>query len=103
MDLHVSSVQSILKTPIILKVPIYQRKYRWTNTRIVPFWEDILSMVSSTKNGKMSSGHYMGTLLFAPTKSISPIDITTRVRIIDGQQRLTTFSLLLATIREVGP
>lgn len=44
----------------------------------------------------------MGALILAPGGDGFIIGVTPRVQVIDGQQRLTTFQLFLAALREVG-
>ena len=102
MEPNVSTVGSILSAPLVCLVPFYQRKYQWTDDQINPLWDDILSKVPGMSKNGIGSNHYLGALIFAHDKAGSPVLKTPRVRIIDGQQRLTTFLLLLASIREVA-
>eukprot|EP00873_Tetraselmis_striata_P024442 jgi/Tetstr1/444706/TSEL_032554.t1 len=44
----------------------------------------------------------MGALILAPLGEGSQIGVTPRVQVVDGQQRLTTFQLFLAALREVA-
>jgi hypothetical protein len=52
--------------------------------------------------GKPKFSHYMGALILAPGGDGFTIGATPRVQVVDGQQRLTTFQLFLAALREVG-
>lgn len=70
-------------------IPVYQRNYSWTrSTECQTLWDDLLYIINSGKNSK----HFFGSV-------VSVIDSeTSEFIIIDGQQRLTTVSLLLLAI-----
>jgi uncharacterized protein DUF262/uncharacterized protein DUF1524 len=70
-----------------LKVPIYQRSYSWTDVQVEQFWTDLAECRGS------GQPYFLGTLVMATEAS-------REYRIIDGQQRLATCSLLLASIRD---
>lgn len=83
-------------------VPIYQRQYSWRTARLQPFWEDVAAKAEEALEGKPKFSHYMGALILAPGGDGFTIGVTPRVQVVDGQQRLTTFQLFLASLREVG-
>ena len=83
-------------------VPLYQRKYQWGDRRLIPFWEDVEAKASEILEGESKFQHYMGALILAPIGESAQIGVTPRVQIVDGQQRLTTFQLFLAALREVA-
>lgn len=84
-------------------VPIYQRKYQWDDAQLDPFWNDVeMKAVELIEDGK-GFKHYMGALILLPeVESSSQIGLTPKVQVVDGQQRLTTFQLFLAAIREIA-
>ena len=83
-------------------VPLYQRKYQWADERLVPFWDDVEAKAAEVLDGSNRFQHYMGALILAPLGEGSQIGVTPRVQVVDGQQRLTTFQLFLAALREVA-
>ena len=83
-------------------VPLYQRKYQWADERLVPFWDDVEAKAAEVLGGNNRFQHYMGALILAPLGEGSQIGVTPRVQVVDGQQRLTTFQLFLAALREVA-
>ena len=83
-------------------VPIYQRQYSWRTPRLQPFWEDVVAKAEEALEGKPKFSHYMGALILAPGGDGFTIGVTPRVQVVDGQQRLTTFQIFLAALREVG-
>lgn len=76
-----------------LVIPIYQRLYSWEKEQCKQLWDDIIKIGG---NDKMD-GHFIGSILYA----LDGIYTTSHneLLIIDGQQRLTTITLLLTALR----
>ncbi|MGL2670574.1 GmrSD restriction endonuclease domain-containing protein [Helicobacter pylori] len=73
-------------------IPIYQRLYSWKKEQCEQLWDDIIKIGG---NDKMN-GHFIGSILYVldgNTHSNNPL------LIIDGQQRLTTITLLFIALR----
>ncbi len=73
-------------------IPIYQRLYSWGKEQCKQLWDDIIKIGG---NDKMN-GYFIGSILYVldgNTHSNNPL------LIIDGQQRLTTITLLLIALR----
>lgn len=102
MDADDHPVETILADARRFMVPLYQRKYQWADNRLEPFWDDVEAKAAEVLEGESRFQHYMGALILAPIGEGSKIGVTPRVQVVDGQQRLTTFQLLLAAIREVA-
>ncbi len=102
MDAKDHPVISVLGNQRRFVVPIYQRQYQWGETRLQPFWEDVVAKADESLSGKPKFSHYMGALILAPGGDGFTIGATPRVQVVDGQQRLTTFQLFLAALREVS-
>jgi uncharacterized protein with ParB-like and HNH nuclease domain len=67
------------------RIPRFQRPYSWTRENIQDFWDDIV------KNATES--YFIGSMVVFN-------DGSQRFGVVDGQQRLTTITILLAVIRE---
>lgn len=102
MDADDHPVEVVLKEARRFKVPLYQRKYQWGDKQLEPFWEDVSAKATEVLEGGSKFQHYMGALILAPVDTGSQIGITPIVQVVDGQQRLTTFQLFLAALREVA-
>lgn len=96
------AVEEILTDGRRFMVPLYQRKYQWHDTQLVAFWEDVEAKAIEVLEGTFKFQHYMGALILAPLGEAAQISVTPKVQVVDGQQRLTTFQLFLAAIREVA-
>jgi hypothetical protein len=102
MDAKDHPVIAVLGDQRRFVVPIFQRHYSWGEDRLEPFWDDVCAKAEEVQDGKPKFSHYMGALIFAPGGDGFTIGATPRVLVIDGQQRLTTFQIFLAALREVG-
>lgn len=79
-------------------IPIYQRTYSWTEKQCRQLWDDILRAGSNTD----ISVHFIGSIVYIE-QGLSQVSHQAPLLVIDGQQRLTTVSLLLeALARAVG-
>jgi uncharacterized protein with ParB-like and HNH nuclease domain len=75
-------------------IPLFQRPYSWKRENWKTLWDDMLVQYDSEDK----SAHFMGTIVSVPARSV-PVGVS-KYLIIDGQQRLTTISLLLAALRD---
>lgn len=74
-------------------IPIYQRTYSWQIKQCKQLLDDIIRCGSNTNQ----LSHFIGSVVyFKPSNS--PVTSVPELLVIDGQQRLTTVSLLLAAI-----
>ena len=73
-------------------IPVYQRKYAWKNDNCRQLYEDLKKIVRDNR-----SSHFFGSIV----SSVVGNGSKTEYHIIDGQQRLTTVSLLLLAIRNL--
>jgi len=76
-------------------IPIYQRTYSWREPECDQLWRDIL------KSGAEQTvvGHFVGSVVYIE-EAQSNVGRWSPYLVIDGQQRLTTVSLLLAALAE---
>lgn len=70
------------------QVPDYQREYVWTDKEVYQLLDDINDEINGS-----DKEYFIGTVLVAPT------EIKNHYEVIDGQQRLTTFFLILCALR----
>ena len=73
-------------------VPVYQRPYSWGEEQCAQLWDDILS----TGRGR-STVHFTGSIVTIQDGSLSKQGVAPLL-LIDGQQRITTISLLLVAL-----
>jgi len=79
-------------------IPIYQRTYSWTYKQCRQLWDDIQRAGSSDT----IAVHFIGSIVYVE-QGLSQVTHQAPLLVIDGQQRLTTVSLLLeALARALG-
>lgn len=71
----------------ILEIPFFQRAYVWNDDN----WKDLLEDLLKT-----SGSHFLGSIILKRAKSIT--GTADKAIIIDGQQRLTTLSILIKAL-----
>lgn len=69
-----------------VKIPFFQRRYVWDKDN----WEDLLSELLRTKR------HFLGSIILKQLPSLS--GEPKELEVVDGQQRLTTLSILLKAL-----
>lgn len=74
-------------------IPIYQRTYCWTEKECRQLWDDIVRTGADNR----ISVHFVGSIVYID-KADANITNWEPLLVIDGQQRLTTVSLLLAAL-----
>jgi len=86
-------------------VPIYQRRYEWETDKgkkqIPGLWEDLKDRANELLAGRDLQPHYVGSMIYAQPV-LSGVGEVPQHYIVDGQQRLTTFQLIFAALREVA-
>lgn len=80
-------------------VPIYQRTYSWLRPQCEQYWHDLLT---AGRDAKVEA-HFLGAVVYIG-RGLHQVTDVSQYLVIDGQQRLTTTSLLLlALARHLGP
>ncbi|GAA8840254.1 DUF262 and DUF1524 domain-containing protein [Helicobacter pylori] len=72
-------------------IPIYQRLYSWEKEQCQQLWDDIIKIGGDDK----MNGHFIGSILYVQVDATH----SSPLLIIDGQQRLTTITLLFIALR----
>lgn len=84
------SIKELFNGEMSFEIPMYQRNYAWGEREIVQLINDIADCTSL----KLSRSYYLGTLVVYPRQSESKIIY----EVVDGQQRLTTFLIMLIAL-----
>ena len=86
-----NTFRKLIGNGLTYRIPRFQRDYSWSNDE----WEDLWGDILATLEAGADASHYMGYLVLQSTDD-KTFDI------IDGQQRITTLSLLvLAVIKNI--
>ena len=95
MDATKGNIYAILNGNKQFLIPVYQRLYSWEIEQCQRLWKDIVSMQKQHK-----VGHFVGSIVNIAEQAM-PTGVQ-KYMIIDGQQRMTTLSLLLIALRDYG-
>lgn len=82
----------IKKSPQFV-IPIYQRTYSWTEKECRQLWDDIVR----TGGNDAIAVHFVGSIVYIEA-GLSQVTHQAPLLVIDGQQRLTTVTLLIAAL-----
>lgn len=75
-------------------VPRFQREYSWTKEEVDEFWDDIVQQIKIVKKKPKNEEYFIGCIVLVGEDSKQDY------LIVDGQQRLTTLTILLRAIVE---
>lgn len=76
-------------------IPIYQRTYSWTERECRQLWDDVVRAGSNPA----VTGHFVGSIVYIE-QGLFQVATLSPLLVIDGQQRLTTVTLLIAALAE---
>lgn len=91
---------ALFEQKMLLEVPLFQRKYVWEReSQWEPLWEDIAGKFTDYLEGRKDSPvHFLGAMVLDLKQT--PSAHVEKRQVIDGQQRLTTFQIFLAALRD---
>lgn len=89
-----TTLNKLLNTSRQFIVPIFQRNYSWQKSQYEQLWFDILR----ASKFKEKQNHFIGSIVYIDMGT--PAGRPQQLLLIDGQQRLTTISILLCVIKD---
>ena len=95
MELHAytRTISDLFSVKRKYVVPRFQREYSWTKEQVYELWEDIISNISINDDSTIKNEEYfIGSLVLVGD------DKSSHHQIVDGQQRLTTITILLSVL-----
>ncbi len=99
MHTTVKNIDHLFGIDVQYQVPLYQRRYVWNETNWDALWNDIRSQAELEREGE-DGRHFIfiGSIVTRPVINGQ----ISKFEIIDGQQRLATFQIILCAIRDIG-
>jgi len=98
MEARETTFSTLLNGRVQFRVPLFQRAYAWDRTQREQLWSDVLELYDERRSGSSSAQHFMGSIVTAP-EQLGP-NRPAMHTLIDGQQRLTTLTIMLAALRD---
>ena len=87
---------SIFDDDYRFEVPEYQRPYAWTTEQTGELLDDILDAVGTVDEVHDAPPYFLGSIVIIK-KGLRP-----QAQIVDGQQRITTLTILFCVLRELA-
>ncbi|MXX24908.1 MAG: DUF262 domain-containing protein [Caldilineaceae bacterium SB0668_bin_21] len=78
------------------EIPEYQRPYAWTTEQTGELLDDLLHAMGDVGSVSEASPYFLGSIVIIQ-KGLQP-----QAQIVDGQQRITTLTILLCVLRELA-
>lgn len=101
MQAHAAPLLALFEKKMRLEVPLFQRQYVWAQEKHwEPLWEDICRKFAEYLEGRKDAPmHFLGAMVLDQKQT--PTTHVEKRQVIDGQQRLTTFQVFLAALRDL--
>lgn len=93
IEAHESQLSKVFCSDYQFEVPSYQRPYSWGDEQAGELFEDVLAAVRRARPG-VADPYFLGSLVLIKKPE------SARAQVVDGQQRLTTLTLLFAALRD---
>lgn len=97
------NIRSLLKSSCQFIIPRFQREYSWDKRNYQEFFQDMMDNLIVSKGEIKDDQYFLGTMLFVGNFAEKP---DKPIEVIDGQQRLTTITILFSVLsdrfRELG-
>jgi uncharacterized protein with ParB-like and HNH nuclease domain/alkylated DNA nucleotide flippase Atl1 len=90
-----TTIRNLLQGERQYVVPLYQRRYSWKRRDLAQLWADLRRVIEAGG----TASHFIGSVVLAPSPTNLPAGVQGWL-VVDGQQRLTTLSILLCAIRD---
>jgi len=88
----------IIRKDVQFKIPIYQRLYEWRLEHCQTLFDDIQTLLENPE----IPIHFMGSIVYIDEKGQNLVGSTRELLLIDGQQRITTFTLIFLILEEIA-
>lgn len=88
-----ANLMEVLEKPRQFRIPIYQRNYAWGEAQCQQLLRDVLAVGTNTT----AASHFLGTIVYVE-RAQSILVKQEPLMVIDGQQRLTTVTLMLLAL-----
>ena len=86
------NLNSVFSDDYLFEIPLYQRPYAWTTEQVDELLDDLLNAMDRDAQ----SPYFLGSVVLIKNEGDS------RSAVVDGQQRLTTLSMLFCVLRELA-
>jgi hypothetical protein len=97
LEAHDKLIREIFEGSYQFEIPDYQRPYAWTTEQATELFDDLYSAMQDARVSGASSQYFLGSIVLIKA------DRDPKSYVVDGQQRLSTLTILLAVLRVLMP
>lgn len=97
LEAHDKLIREIFEGSYQFEIPDYQRPYAWTTEQATELFDDLYSAMQDARVSEGSSQYFLGSIVLIKN------DREPKSSVVDGQQRLSTLTMLFAVLRTVMP
>lgn len=99
LEAHDKLIKDIFSDEYQFRIPDYQRPYSWTTEQAGELLSDLLDAMRDfqTSNSTDNAFYFLGSIVLIKADRIANADV------VDGQQRLTTLTILFSALRALLP
>ena len=97
LEAHDKLIREIFEGSYQFEIPDYQRPYAWTTEQATELFDDLYSAMQDARVSGGGSQYFLGSIVLIKN------DRDPKSSVVDGQQRLTTLTMLFAVLRTVMP
>lgn len=97
LEAHDKLLREIFEGSYQFEIPDYQRPYAWTTDQAGELFDDLISAMRDARTSGASSQYFLGSVVLIKN------DREPKSSVVDGQQRLSTLTMLFSVLREAMP
>lgn len=93
LEAHDKLIREIFEGSYQFEIPDYQRPYAWTTEQAEELFNDLMSAMQDARSNGATSQYFLGSIVLIKN------DRDPKAMVVDGQQRLTTLTMLFGALR----
>lgn len=97
LEAHDKLIREIFEGSYQFEIPDYQRPYAWTTEQAGELFDDLISAMQDARVSGAISQYFLGSIVLIKA------DRDPKSFVVDGQQRLSTLTILLSVLRVLMP
>lgn len=97
LEAHDKLIKDIFQGSYQFEIPDFQRPYAWTTEQADELFNDLVSAMPDARVSGATSQYFLGSIVLIKE------DRELKSKVVDGQQRLSTLTMLFAVLREAMP
>lgn len=97
LEAHDKLIREIFEGSYQFEIPDYQRPYAWTTEQAEELFNDLVSAMEDAKGAATPTQYFLGSIVLIKK------DRETKSFVVDGQQRLSTLTMLFSALRATMP